>query len=1000
MGNANTSSHATRAVLSSMLFGMAAGCGVGLSDESELESFGSAESPLTATPLHQNPNLTYDVDNNGVTTSIDSLRIINEIARRNRAGISLILTGHPLTLNPVRYYDVNGDGRITAADAQLVINALARQSRAVWTTSPVSAVRDRFDFDLMKIGSPDPAVILDSQSNIVVNIDGAFRWNFTSRFITSSAEAGLPVDQVRKDTGEIKLAYAVDGNTAEECIASDRLSTSPRASVLSAYATACQAAFVNPGKNAPILVQSQPRFLSVGEQYFVPRANQPRVCIVARTFACVSESDPSPPNFRPAVVRNDTPIGSLSGAGVPTQFQVVNYDTQRYWVKNDASGAPLPSIPAIAEPVATKRITDTPGVQSFDLRPLDPTNPATIVDRAPFAQVASMVSFLRAEYTKYKDYGTGTKTLAPFQDYLSFAGILNRQVADRSQGYLRWLPPAQAGWILQREDVRYATEGKYITNVLLLRSASYARPGWPNTALSFRTFVPVPIQREPTGTGTAAVVAPREPSFASSTCYDNSAPYRSTSSRLFSASALNTSSTSAKSADLALQTQAAELALRNQCVALAAADTRYVNPFAVIERAVADGQAAAGGPLERWYKLRCCVQYTGNARSLTVRAPDGGSVSSSPFLTPDGSTKSLSCSSGKICTVAVAQSVTSIRLTASPQAGQRFKAWTSNQPLGSLALGATLTLDSNTLFRGGPSMELAFSGYTIPTRWRAVGEVWQQNFGTGDRLIRFRSNDSARPNATCSELGGTLGGPLDSYNGVRPNAAQGDTGYFAAAVGACRSASACAATTTDTVVNSSTDHRTRAFCLQPVQPSTADAIAEIEAIVRSHRPQAPYCVNAHDCENFAHDFETTCDAAGQSCGRVSILCSAGAHAINVVCSSGVCCLVEPQTPAIIPGSCFLSNEVPRSEDVPPSSCNIACQASGIGTGDCRVAPPVDADEKRPGQCAAENPNNCSMCLACCGREYADNPPIGSWLDTCQALCEGMSPTDSCGPRSP
>jgi len=231
-------------------------------------------------PFYQNQNITFDVDNNGVVTANDSLLIINEISRRNRAGLSLTLTGAPTVTN--RYFDVNGDGSITAADSLLIVNALSRQNRAGKSTANVVASVDRYDFDLFNIGSPNPAVSLDAYDNIIISIGEAFYPQYTSRFATIRAELGVPPRLQRKDTGEIKIAYAVLGNSAAACIASDKLASSPRASLMSGFQLACSTAEVNSNRPRPFLIQSQPRFLSIGENYYSPAPNQAPVCIVAR----------------------------------------------------------------------------------------------------------------------------------------------------------------------------------------------------------------------------------------------------------------------------------------------------------------------------------------------------------------------------------------------------------------------------------------------------------------------------------------------------------------------------------------------------------------------------------------------------------------------------------------------------------------------------------------------------------------------------------------------
>ncbi len=78
----------------------------------------------------QNFLQTGDVNNDGVVTARDALRIINELGRRQFSGANSQLLQDPQLVAPWPgvYFDHNGDGRATALDALRVINDLARRS--------------------------------------------------------------------------------------------------------------------------------------------------------------------------------------------------------------------------------------------------------------------------------------------------------------------------------------------------------------------------------------------------------------------------------------------------------------------------------------------------------------------------------------------------------------------------------------------------------------------------------------------------------------------------------------------------------------------------------------------------------------------------------------------------------------------------------------------------------------------------------------------------------
>jgi hypothetical protein len=71
-------------------------------------------------PFHNQVSPT-DVDNDGVTSPIDALIIINSL---NHQGPRDLIDPIPYETERPRFYDVNGDGRITPIDALIIINRL------------------------------------------------------------------------------------------------------------------------------------------------------------------------------------------------------------------------------------------------------------------------------------------------------------------------------------------------------------------------------------------------------------------------------------------------------------------------------------------------------------------------------------------------------------------------------------------------------------------------------------------------------------------------------------------------------------------------------------------------------------------------------------------------------------------------------------------------------------------------------------------------------------
>ncbi|MDG2220622.1 MAG: dockerin type I domain-containing protein [Rubripirellula sp.] len=86
-------------------------------------------------PLFQNSPLIFDVNNNGIVTASDALRIINQLA--TRGAVSQL---DPEIEQPNGIFlDTNGDYRVTAVDALRVINELSRRSGSSAEPEPLFA---------------------------------------------------------------------------------------------------------------------------------------------------------------------------------------------------------------------------------------------------------------------------------------------------------------------------------------------------------------------------------------------------------------------------------------------------------------------------------------------------------------------------------------------------------------------------------------------------------------------------------------------------------------------------------------------------------------------------------------------------------------------------------------------------------------------------------------------------------------------------------------------
>jgi len=119
----------------------------------------------------QNPEVNTDVNQDGFTTALDALLVINHLARADGAASIPVL---PTDMGP-NFYDVNGNLSITANDAIIVINELSRVSNGSPSGEQVSALVDPADdsgTDLaVSIAEPtspgivaDPLKIVDASS--------------------------------------------------------------------------------------------------------------------------------------------------------------------------------------------------------------------------------------------------------------------------------------------------------------------------------------------------------------------------------------------------------------------------------------------------------------------------------------------------------------------------------------------------------------------------------------------------------------------------------------------------------------------------------------------------------------------------------------------------------------------------------------------------------------------------------------------------------------------
>lgn len=110
---------------------------------------------LTVSAL-TNPNRTFDVNDDGVTSAVDALRIINFLVKNGGQTASL----DSLSDSPV-YLDVSGDGLVTSLDALQVINELNRSAGS--STAPTSEPIESSDLEFSGIADRDGTWLNEDQ---------------------------------------------------------------------------------------------------------------------------------------------------------------------------------------------------------------------------------------------------------------------------------------------------------------------------------------------------------------------------------------------------------------------------------------------------------------------------------------------------------------------------------------------------------------------------------------------------------------------------------------------------------------------------------------------------------------------------------------------------------------------------------------------------------------------------------------------------------------------
>ena len=166
----------------------------------------------------QQPLSEFDINNSGVVTAGDALRIINELNQRN---YSDSMTGNlvdPVTLKswPGVYFDSNGDDRVSALDALRVINHLSRQplSGGGLGEGEMAPLHDD------RLPSANPSNLL-SKSDFIQNLDAALleqEWE-TSENQFNDDQLGFVVDQI---SGDPKNDAGMDSERVDSALGEER----------------------------------------------------------------------------------------------------------------------------------------------------------------------------------------------------------------------------------------------------------------------------------------------------------------------------------------------------------------------------------------------------------------------------------------------------------------------------------------------------------------------------------------------------------------------------------------------------------------------------------------------------------------------------------------------------------------------------------------------------------------------------------------------------------
>jgi hypothetical protein len=164
--------------------------------------------------------------------------------------------------------------------------------------------------------------------------------------------------------------------------------------------------------------------------------------------------------------------------------------------------------------------------------------------------------------------------------------------------------------------------------------------------------------------------------------------------------------------------------------------------------------------------------------------------------------------------------------------------------------------------------------------------------------------------------------------------------------------------------------------------------------------QPAYCPKSWDCDDEAEQFHSWCMNNNKKypypvgCFRLNIFCKGG-HALNIVCSGGTCCVVEPQwhPPRHVPGACWphSGSGIPK---IPSQVEHYVCGYFGLGTQghDSQISPKSMPDKTDiPSSWCSHNRNSRGECLTCCYQKGSMAPQIpdanNNWLQDCLHFCK-------------